>query len=532
MGAAESHATERVGRYEGAGRLATGGMAEILLGRLVGPSGFERPLVIKRILPHLAEQQSFVSMFLDEARLAAQIRHPNVVSVSELGQEGDDLYLVMEYLEGENAAGLIRRSMVTGKNTDFALCAYIVAEACAGLHAAHELTDPDGNPLRLVHRDVSPQNIFVTYGGAVKVLDFGIAKAADRITQTEAGQLKGKFDYMSPEQCRGRALDRRSDVFALGIVLYELTTRKRLFKRSNKLAMLEAVCRDPIYPPSKLIKGYPAALERVLMKALKRDPDARYATAAEMRRDLLSAMREMNAPVAPEEALASLMTEIFSDRITSKRDMLARLRMGSSITEVPAAEVDSGVEIPEVEHDSDSLMSGVRGKAESNISSIMPMSSDAEDLQRRRRRRLIGVAVGLTGLLAAAAVVLTQRSEPPPHHLQALGALPGLSSAAHRARVEKVTLSVDSTPMGAHVMVGDVDQGQTPLELRLPKGKAELRISLTLEGYAPAAENITPDVNQRIKVLLSKKEEEQKQPSRVYVSQPKEKGSSSFHRFD
>ena len=299
MGAAESHATERVGRYEVAGRLATGGMAEILLGRLVGPSGFERPLVIKRILPHLAEQQSFVSMFLDEARLAAQIRHPNVVSVSELGQEGDDLYLVMEYLEGENAAGLIRRSMVTGKNTDFALCAYIVAEACAGLHAAHELTDPDGNPLRLVHRDVSPQNIFVTYGGAVKVLDFGIAKAADRITQTEAGQLKGKFDYMSPEQCRGRALDRRSDVFALGIVLYELTTRKRLFKRSNKLAMLEAVCRDPIYPPSKLIKGYPAALERVLMKALKRDPDARYATAAEMRRDLLSAMREMNAPVAP-----------------------------------------------------------------------------------------------------------------------------------------------------------------------------------------------------------------------------------------
>ena len=129
-------------------------------------------------------------------------------------------------------------------------------------------------------------------------------------------------------------------------------------------------------------------------------------------------------------------------------------------------------------------------------------------------------------------MVLTQRSEPPPHHLQALGALPGLSSAAHRARVEKVTLSVDSTPMGAHVMVGDVDQGQTPLELRLPKGKAELRISLTLEGYAPAAENITPDVNQRIKVLLSKKEEEQKQPSRVYVSQPKEKGSSSFHRFD
>ena len=185
MAAAESTTVETIGRYEVVGRLAVGGMAEILLGRLRGPSGFERAVVIKRILAHLAEQPAFVDMFLDEARLAARIQHRNVVQVHELGQDGKNLFLTMEYLEGENAAGMVRRSLVLEKDIGAAMCAFIVAEACAGLHAAHELKDPEGRPLALVHRDISPQNIFVTYGGGVRVLDFGIAKAADRTAHTE-----------------------------------------------------------------------------------------------------------------------------------------------------------------------------------------------------------------------------------------------------------------------------------------------------------------------------------------------------------
>src|SRR5258706_5437181 len=291
MGAAESEVTETVGRYAVVGRLAMGGMAEILLGRLLGPSGFERPVVIKRILPHLAEQTAFVEMFLDEARLAARIQHRNVVQVHELGREGRNLFIAMEYLEGENAAGLVRRSLVARSDLDCRHCAFIVAEAAAGLHAAHELRDPQGRPLGLVHRDVSPQNIFVSYAGGVKVLDFGIATAADRTTHTEVGQLKGKFEYMSPEQCRGGPIDRRRNVFALGIVLYELLTRRRLFKRSSKLAVLEAVCREPLVPPSKVVAGIPPVLEHVVMRALARNPDERFATAAEMRKELLAAMR-------------------------------------------------------------------------------------------------------------------------------------------------------------------------------------------------------------------------------------------------
>src|SRR5262245_61887209 len=215
--------SERIGRYEVVGELAIGGMATILLGRLVGPRGFEHPVVIKRILPHLAKMPEFVDMFVDEARIVAGIRHPNVVQVTELGCEGDELFLVMEYLEGESVGGLLRRIWTQDGEIDRALAVYIVAEACAGLHAAHELTDEAGKLRGLVHRDISPQNMFVTYSGAVKVLDFGIAQAADRLTRTEAGQVKGKFAYMSPEQCLSQPLDRRSDVFALGVVLYELT---------------------------------------------------------------------------------------------------------------------------------------------------------------------------------------------------------------------------------------------------------------------------------------------------------------------
>jgi eukaryotic-like serine/threonine-protein kinase len=230
-----------LGRYEVVGHLASGGMAEVLLGRVRGPHGFERAVVLKRILPHLARMSSFVDMFLDEARIIARIHHPNVVQVHELGTEGGELFMAMEYLAGESVSSLVRRLATRNAKLDHALAAFIVAEACAGLHAAHELKTDDGALLHIVHRDVSPQNIFITFDGAVKVIDFGIAKSADRVARTEAGQLKGKLDFMSPEQCKSEPLDRRTDVFALGIVLYELLTQRRLFKRPSPAGTIKAI---------------------------------------------------------------------------------------------------------------------------------------------------------------------------------------------------------------------------------------------------------------------------------------------------
>lgn len=511
--------TETIGRYEVLGRLALGGMAEILLARLLGPSGFERPVVIKRILPQLAEQPSFVRMFLDEARLAAQIQHKNVVQVHELGQEAKDLYLVMEYLEGENVAGLIRRTIVAGKELDPVMSAFVIAEACAGLHAAHELTDAGGKPLGLVHRDVSPQNIFVSYAGGVKVLDFGIAKAADSSAHTEAGQLKGKFEYMSPEQCRGRPIDRRSDVFALGIVLYEMITRKRLFKRSSRLATLEAVWRDAIIPPSQIV-ACPPSLEQVVLKALQKKADDRYRTAAEMRRDLILAVRELRPEVLPEEALGELMRELFEDRIASKREMLRRVRTGTQLPDVPSAEVDSGVDIPEV---------APAGELDTGLS----LGGDAYAIERaRRRRRRLGagsVAAGVAALAAAAWWL--GRDAPAEQRLRSVGrsmVRPQLvivnADPPPPPEVAEIVIDVTSTPEGASVRLGDRAHGVTPLSLTLPRSDQPLVLTLHKKGYRDASERVTPDVNQRLRVMLVA------EPARGGVG-PR-RGNDGFRRFD
>jgi serine/threonine-protein kinase len=322
----------RVGRYEILARLDTGGMAEILLGRVTGPMGFERAVVIKRILPHLARDPSFVEMFLDEARIIAAIRHPNVVQVQDLASEGEDLFLVFEYLEGESASALIHRLRARARTLSPAVCAYIAAEACAGLHAAHELKRPDGTPQDLVHRDVSPANLFIAYDGSIKVIDFGIAKAADRDASTQAGQVKGKLAYMSPEQAGGRELDRRSDVYSLGVTLYELSTGTNPFRRASDVATLEAIRREPLAPPSSIVPTYPRELEAVCTKALARDAQERYATAADMRRDLLGVLRALDDQHTPEDVLADLMAELFEREIADKRELLQRMRVGEPVS--------------------------------------------------------------------------------------------------------------------------------------------------------------------------------------------------------
>ncbi|MEM7674718.1 MAG: serine/threonine-protein kinase, partial [Myxococcota bacterium] len=317
-----THLPPHIGEYEILGLLGTGGMAEVFLGRFKGPADFQRPVVVKRILPHLARQKNFVNMFRDEARIAARINHRNVVQVHELGEDEDELYLVMEYLGGESAAGIARQLARRKKLMSFGLCAHLLGEVCAGLHAAHELRDETGRPLHIVHRDVSPANIFITYEGSVKILDFGIAVAANRLSITDAGQVKGKYAYMSPEQCRGKKLDRRSDIFSIGTVLYELSTCRRLFKRSSDMETLDAICSDSILPPSRLVNNYPPELEQICLKALQNDPENRYATAAEMRGDLVELARVLNKDKVPERALAKVMRRLFSDRMLHKQRML------------------------------------------------------------------------------------------------------------------------------------------------------------------------------------------------------------------
>jgi eukaryotic-like serine/threonine-protein kinase len=484
-----------VGRYEVVGHLAAGGMAEILLARLTGPSGFERLVVVKRILPQFASTEAFVSMFLDEARIVARIHHPNVVQVQELGREDGDLFLVMEYLEGETAAGLLKRSTLRDRRIDPALAAYIVAEACSGLHAAHELCDVDGTPRPVVHRDISPQNIFVTYTGAVKVLDFGIATTADRITRTEAGQLKGKFEYMSPEQCRGEVLDRRSDLFAVGTVLYELTTGRRLFKRPSQLATLRAISEESVVPPSRVDADYPKALESVVLRALARRREDRYATAAEMRKDLVAAIRALRpSDDDAQEALAGAMRSLFEDRIRDKREMILRVRGGSPVTTIPAGEVDDGVDVPIVP-------TNLEG---TNAASLL----EARSKTTTPRARAF-IAATLTAVAVVAGLVLARarggdpaaaapRDPPSPALTTPVGVVATLPSAS-----STVSLHLESQPAGARVFVAGEDRGVTPLDLTVPRGEGAMRVEWRSRGFEPRVEVLKPNVDRDVFVTLA-----------------------------
>jgi serine/threonine-protein kinase len=511
---------QRIGRHQVVGYIATGGMAELFLGK--EPSG--RPVVIKRILPHLARQGSFVSMFIDEARIGSMAKHPNLVEVHELGQVGTDLFLVMEYLVGENLSGLSRRLVKKTEKIGYGLAAWLVAEVCDGLHAAHELADSAGTRLELVHRDVSPQNVFVTYGGDVKLLDFGVATAAHRLTQTASGQVKGKYAYMSPEQCRGEPLDRRSDIFSLGTVLYELTTLRRLFKRPNELQCMKAICDEPIPAPTREVEGYPPSLEKICTRALARDPDERFATALEMREALLAAMQELGLEGDPHEALASKLARLFGDRVAEKRELLQRVREGGDLGELLKAEVDEGVDVPLVSHGSATPLSAVRGP---------PKGAPGEKKKRRSRGGMVALAVIGTAVVAGAAVGYALRARG--HHAAAAADAAPVARAETRDAAplppphdELITIHVDTIPAGAQITVDGEARGFTPLDLRAKKDGPAFAIDLFAAGYQPLGQSVVPDKDQRLFFSLLPA------PKKVPKGHgPKNAGSAAgFHRFD
>ena len=270
-----------VGRYALYGELASGGMATVHIGRLLGPVGFARTIAIKRLHPQYAKDPEFVSMFLDEARLAARIQHPNVCATLDVVATQGELFLVMEYLQGETLSRMIRAMRNRSEQIDPRIAVTIIAQTLHGLHAAHEAKSERGELLNIVHRDISPQNILVGRDGASKVLDFGVAKAAGRFHTTREGNVKGKLPYMSPEQLRGHPVDRQTDVYAAAVCLWETLTGRKLFKGDNEGSVLEQVLFGAIDPPSRWAPNVPPALDALVMRGLERDKTKRFATARE-----------------------------------------------------------------------------------------------------------------------------------------------------------------------------------------------------------------------------------------------------------
>ncbi len=306
------------GKYLLLDRIAVGGMAEVFLAKSFGIEGFERFVAIKRILPTMAEDEDFIEMFVDEAKIAGQLTHANIVPIYELGKIGESHYIAMEYVWGKDLLQIMNRFRRMRRRPSPAMVAFVGIRICEGLDYAHHKTDRQGRPLNLIHRDVSPQNILVSYDGHVKVIDFGIAKAASRTTKTQAGVLKGKFGYMSPEQVRGLPIDLRSDVFALGTCLHEFTTGERLFLGESDFTTLEKVRNADVRPPSAVVQGVPPELDRIIMKALARDPEDRWQTAGEMQEALQRFLATQRPPFGTSK-LAQWMKSAFAKEVGEER---------------------------------------------------------------------------------------------------------------------------------------------------------------------------------------------------------------------
>ncbi|HSC89378.1 MAG TPA: serine/threonine-protein kinase, partial [Polyangiaceae bacterium] len=311
-----------VDRYELIGEIASGGMATVYLARLTGVGGFQRLFAIKRLHPHLAGDKEFVEMFLDEARLAAGIHHPHVVPILEVGASPGGYYLVMEYIEGETFARLLARAASTRQPIPMSVVLRIGLDTLAGLHAAHELRDETGQLAGVVHRDVSPQNVLVGVDGVARITDFGVARAAARLTATRVGQLKGKIAYMAPEQARGEEnLDRRADVFAAGIVIWEGLAHRRLFKAENEAGTLSRVLNEPIPILVDAAPGVPRAISDVVMRSLARDLDVRYATCADFA-DALERAALVSGIGATSRDMQGYLSQTLGPEIQEQRDAL------------------------------------------------------------------------------------------------------------------------------------------------------------------------------------------------------------------
>lgn len=369
----------RFGSYLLLRRLAVGGMAEVFLARRQGIEGFQKTIVIKRIRQHLSEQPSFVKMFLNEARLAAELIHSNIAQVFDLGRVGKFYFIAMEYVNGRDMRQVIPQAQKKGIFFPLEYSLKVARDVCEGLYYAHRKTDDRGNPLNIVHRDITPENIMVSFDGEVKILDFGVAKAENLVGETRAGEVKGKLGYLSPEQITGKTVDHRADIFSLGVVLYEWLSGRRLFSGNSDVEVLKSVIEGRIYPPSYFKPDVPRPVEEIVLRALERNRELRYQSAWDMLADIdmfLSGQRFVPTNIH----LSNFMRQIFTEELSSPPP--------EELAEEEAASAEEGEETRIVE----AAVTGAAGGAMTGEKRRIELELNAEHLRTlselARRKKL------------------------------------------------------------------------------------------------------------------------------------------------
>ncbi len=485
------------GRYQLLKKLASGGMGQVFLAR-TGDEGFEKLVVVKRILPHLVEDEEFFTMFKDEARITMRLNHPNIAQIFDFGMERGIHYLAMEYVAGEDIRRLAKRVAATDQELPVGVILRIIADAAAGLDYAHKVKDSKGQPLDLVHRDVSPQNVLVGFDGAVKLIDFGVAKAAGRAQNTATGILKGKFPYMSPEQAEGESLDGRSDVFSLGIVLWELLTGKRLFKGDSEIMTQRLVKACEVPAPSTLNPALPAGLDGLVLKALARQPADRYPDAQAFRFAIEEFTLKNSVPASPAHLVAFLQP-LYKDRILTEAnpDALDEL---TSETEMDPAPAGSG-RMP-------AQPSGGRGG--------MTLSGrgghgGTEALSQAGRGSRVPLIAGMVALAVAGAgfgfwwvnrapatqVVVNPVVVPTQVEVPVVPVVPKPPAL--------IDFAFESEPPGAEVKLGSLSLGLTPLSKAIDPAQLPMQVQFSRDGYEPKDVALTKDSATKVAAVLVKK---------------------------
>lgn len=403
---ADLHAGSTLGRYELLLPIAKGGMAQVWAARLRGSRGFQKLVAIKTILAGVIDNTRMEQMFLEEAQLASQIHHPNVVGTLELGEQDSQLYLVMEWVDGESLSVVLSKATAQG-GLPLPIAVNLIGQACQGLYAAHNLRDESGALLGLVHRDVSPQNLLVTFSGTAKLVDFGIAKATSKASGlTEAGEIKGKFAYMAPEQVRGHAIDARTDLFALGILLYLLTTGRHPFRGDHPAATVQNICSEQgPTPPSAFLPDYPAALEEVVLKALAKAPEQRFASANELLTALEAAMP------GPLEAsfqvqVAEYLKQLFGSRASERR---AAIRLAQEHADRQRAESSSSISVGTLRAIAVDPRSGSSLPAAASLTLPSSVAPDTTGVPQFRTKRAAAVMAALALIAVGAGAVQLAR---------------------------------------------------------------------------------------------------------------------------
>jgi tRNA A-37 threonylcarbamoyl transferase component Bud32 len=509
-------APQRLGRYQLLRKIAVGGMAEIYLARVTGAAGFEKNVVVKRILPQLAQSDEFYQMFLDEARIAATLQHPNVVQIYDAQNVGGEHFIAMEYLDGADLLTIRRVLAERRQGLPVQHSVFIVSGVASGLHYAHERRGLDGQALEIVHRDVTPQNVILTREGGIKLVDFGIAKATNRLTTTGFGTLKGKLAYMSPEQCRSEAVDRRSDIYSLGIILFELTTGKRLYRGLSEYEVLKQVIETDVPAPSSLLPGYPADLEQVVMRALARDRAVRYPTALAFHQDLEKFARArgvVGSALALAEFLAPLLEE--AERQVEER-MQRRMAADEAQGDERGATPPSG-RIPRKDvaepvptlGDDHTVATPIRRAASTRMASEPSIIEVAPDLSNIRLRRSAFWPIFFLLLLAAggAAAFYYLRVKP-----DAAAAAVADAGPTRRPPPEVGGIRVTSQPDGAAVWLR---LGRTPLtSIPVDPARSHL-VRIEHDGYTVKDVVVEPAAFAAGQAALSIKLEESNGPAPV-----------------